>query len=117
MKQILTKPLNFVTKKFANYSSELLYTLEQLTVARENLKSGKGITLRKQRGEKIKSCFGNIKHNMGFRRFHVGCLQKIKAERTIIAMAHNLRKNHLQKLEMQPEKKEKTQYEKIKWLF
>lgn len=66
--------------------------------ARQNLKSEKGIALRKQRGVEIESCFGDIKHNMGFRRFHVRGIQKVKAEWTIVAMAHNLRKIHLQSI-------------------
>ena len=66
--------------------------------ARENLKSEKGLELRKQRGVEIESCFGDIKHNMGFRRFHVRGLQKVKAEWSFVAMAHNLRKIHLQNI-------------------
>ena len=66
--------------------------------ARQNLKTEKGIALRKQRGVEIESCFGDIKHNMGFRRFHVRGLDKVKTEWTIVAMAHNLRKIHLQNI-------------------
>ena len=76
--------------------NERLETYKQQ--ARQNLKSEKGLALRKQRGVEIESCFGDIKHNMGFRRFHVRGLKKIKTEWTIVAMAHNLRKIHLQKL-------------------
>jgi transposase len=64
--------------------------------ARKNLKSEKGIALRKQRGVEIESCFGDIKHNMGFRRFHVRGIEKVKTEWSIVAMAHNLKKIHLQ---------------------
>jgi hypothetical protein len=63
--------------------------------ARENLKSEKGIQLRKQRGVEIESCFADIKHNMGFRRFHLRGIQKVKTEWSIVAMAHNLRKIYL----------------------
>jgi len=66
--------------------------------ARKNLKSEKGITLRKQRGVEIESCFGDIKHNMGFRRFHLRGIEKVKAEWSIVAMAHNLKKIHLQNI-------------------
>jgi transposase len=66
--------------------------------ARNNLKSDKGIALRKQRGMEIESCFGDIKHNMAFRRFHVRGLKKVKAEFTIVAMAHNLRKVYLNRI-------------------
>jgi len=66
--------------------------------ARENLKSDQGKQLRKKRSIEIESCFGDIKHNMGFRRFHVRGLHKVKTEISLIAMAHNLRKMHLQLL-------------------
>lgn len=66
--------------------------------ARENLKTDKGIQLRKQRGIEIESCFGDIKHNMGFRRFHLRGLDKVKTEWCVVAMAHNLRKIHLRGL-------------------
>ena len=66
--------------------------------ARENLKSVEGEVLRKKRSIEIESCFGDIKHNMGFRRFHLRGKEKVKTEITIVAMAHNLRKLQLIKL-------------------
>lgn len=64
-------------------------------LASKNLHSEKGIALRKRRGQEIESCFGDIKHNMGFRRFHLRGLKKVKTEITIVSIAHNLRKLHL----------------------
>lgn len=64
-------------------------------IARQNLHSEKGLTLRRRRGQDIESCFGDFKHNMNFRRFHLRGLQKVKTEITVVAMAHNLRKIHL----------------------
>jgi len=88
--------------KSPNEKNRLIKVNEKLETykqqARENLKSEKGIALRKQRGVEIESCFGDIKHNMGFRRFHVRGLQKVKAEWSIVAMAHNLKKIHLQNI-------------------
>lgn len=60
--------------------------------ARENLSGTLGEQLKKRRSIEIESCFGDIKHNMGFRRFHLRGLCKVKTEMTLIAMAHNLRK-------------------------
>jgi len=60
--------------------------------ARFNLNSEKGIALRRARGMEIESCFGDIKHNMGFRRFHLRGKQKVKIEIGLLTMAHNLRK-------------------------
>ena len=66
--------------------------------ARANLKSDQGILLRKKRSIEIESVFGDIKHNMGFRRFNVRGLQKVKTEISLIVMAHNLRKVHLKEI-------------------
>jgi len=63
--------------------------------ARENLGTEQGIDLKKQRSIEIESCFGDIKHNMDFRRFHLRGLKKVKTEITLVAMAHNLRKVYL----------------------
>lgn len=65
------------------------------TIAKENLQSEKGLELRSRRGYEIESCFGDVKHNMLFRRFHLRGLKKVKTEITVVAMAHNLRKVHL----------------------
>jgi len=72
---------------------------EQLDIYKEisnrNLHSEKGFELRRRRGSEIESCFGDFKHNMGFRRFHLRGIKKVKTEVTIIALAHNLRKIQL----------------------
>jgi len=44
--------------------------------ARQNLLSEHGSRLRKQRGTVLADSFGNIKHNLGFRRFHLRGLVK-----------------------------------------
>lgn len=77
--------------------NEKLETYKQQ--ARENLHSGLGQTLKKQRSTEIESCFGDIKHNMGFRRFHLRGLDKVKTEFALVAMAHNLRKVCLKRLQ------------------
>ncbi|HEU5146307.1 MAG TPA: IS1182 family transposase [Chryseosolibacter sp.] len=64
-------------------------------IAKSNLQSEKGLALRKRRGHEIESCFGDFKHNMAFRRFHLRGLKKVKTEVTVLAMAHNLRKIQL----------------------
>jgi transposase len=85
------------SSKGANRSIEVNEKLEYYKIkAREKLKSDEGIQLRKRRSIEIESCFGDIKHNMGFRRFHVRGLQKVKTEISLVAMAHNLRKVQLQ---------------------
>lgn len=72
---------------------------EQLDIykemARRNLHTSKGLELRRRRGQEIESCFGDLKHNMSFSRFHLRGLQKVRTEITVAAMAHNIRKIHL----------------------
>lgn len=70
--------------------NEKLETYKQQ--ARKNLNSETGNTLRKQRCIEIESCFGDIKHNMAFRRFHLRGIKKVETELSLVAMAHNLRK-------------------------
>jgi transposase len=67
--------------------------------ARQNLQTEKGLALRRLRGMEIESCFGDIKHNMGFRRFHLRGKRKVKAEIGLVSMAHNLRKIQVQMLQ------------------
>lgn len=76
-----------VNEKLENYKQQ----------ARVTLYTEKGIKLRKQRSAEIESCFGDIKHNMGFRRFTLRGIDKVKTECMLIAMAHNLRKIYLGK--------------------
>jgi transposase len=60
--------------------------------AKENLLSEQGIALRKQRGPDVETPFGNIKHNMGVRRFLLRGLKKVETEWGLLSMAHNMRK-------------------------
>ncbi|PWV47048.1 IS1182 family transposase [Chitinophaga sp. S165] len=63
--------------------------------ARNNLKSEECDILKRKRSIEVESCFGDIKKNQGFRRFHLRGKQKVKTEFGLIALAHNLRKIHL----------------------
>jgi transposase len=60
--------------------------------AKENLLSQQGIALRKQRGPDVETPFGNIKHNMGVRRFLLRGLKKVETEWGLLSIAHNMRK-------------------------
>lgn len=60
--------------------------------ARDNLSSEKGISLRKQRGCDVETVFGNIKHNMGYRRFYLRGKEKAYLEMGWISIAHNIQK-------------------------
>ncbi|SFN82768.1 transposase, partial [Salegentibacter flavus] len=60
--------------------------------AKRLLLSEKGITHRKRRCWDVEAVFGNIKQNMGFKRFMLRGMDKITTEMGLIAMAHNLKK-------------------------
>jgi hypothetical protein len=60
--------------------------------AKANLLSEQGIALRKQRGPDVETAFGDIKHNMGMRRFMLRGLKKVETEWGILSIAHNMRK-------------------------
>ena len=66
--------------------------LEYRRKARENLTSAEGQRLRAARSIEVETVFGQIKHNMGFRRFHLRGLEKVKTEWGLVSIAHNLRK-------------------------
>jgi hypothetical protein len=60
--------------------------------ARENLTSPEGEKLRAARSTDVETVFGHLKHNMGFRRFHLRGLEKVKTEWGLVSIAHNMRK-------------------------
>lgn len=69
------------------------YNLIQLkSKARARLTSDEGIEKRKQRCWDVEAVFGNIKHNMNFKRFMLRGIDKVNVEIGLIAMAHNLKK-------------------------
>lgn len=60
--------------------------------ARENLTSPEGQRLRSARSTEVETVFGHIKHNMGFRRFHLRGLEKVNIELGLVSIAHNMSK-------------------------
>lgn len=60
--------------------------------ARQNLTSERGQQLRAQRSVEPETVFGNLKHNMGFRKFHLRGHDKVTTEWTLLCIAHNMRK-------------------------
>lgn len=69
-----------------------LRLLEYRRRAKENLTSEKGQRLRSARSTEVETVFGHLKHNMGFRRFHLRGLEKVKTEWGILSIAHNMQK-------------------------
>ena len=66
--------------------------LEYRRQARENLTSEAGQRLRASRSTEVEPVFGIIKQNMGFRRFHLRGLEKVKTEWGLVSIAHNMKK-------------------------
>ncbi|MFZ6019343.1 MAG: transposase [Chloroflexota bacterium] len=66
--------------------------LEYSRQARQYLTTETGKTLRKKRSVEVETVLGHIKQNMRFRRFHLRGLNKVKTERQLIYVAHDMRK-------------------------
>jgi transposase len=66
--------------------------LEYRRQARANLTSEEGQRLRTARSTEVETVFGIVKHNMGFRRFHLRSQDKVKTEWGLVSIAHNLKK-------------------------
>jgi transposase len=60
--------------------------------AKTNLLSEQGRNLRVQRNVEVETFFGQVKHNMHFRRFHLRGMEKVKTEWGLVCIAHNMRK-------------------------
>jgi len=61
--------------------SEYMAKKLQTTYAKERLK---------KRGHTIEPVFGNLKHNLGFSRFSLSGLQKVKGEFALMCIGHNI---------------------------
>jgi transposase len=59
---------------------------------RQKLDTAEGKQIYARRKTIVEPVLGNIKHNLGFRQFLLRTLKKVKAEFTLIAIVHNIRK-------------------------
>lgn len=78
-------------KRNIGYNHRLI---EHRKKAKELLESDIGIQKRKQRNTEVETVFGQIKQNMGFRRFLLRGLKKVSIEIGLISIAHNLKKKY-----------------------
>jgi transposase len=69
-----------------------LKLLDYRKQARANLTSEEGRALRAARSTEVETVFGHLKHNQGFRRFHLRGLKKVKTEWGLVSIAHNMQK-------------------------
>lgn len=74
----------YVSRKFIAYREA---DLERIT-------EDEGCELRMNRSIQVEGSFGDLKQDMGFRRFLCRGTQKVKAELILHALAHNVRKLH-----------------------
>jgi len=61
---------------------------------RKNLLSEKGLQMRSNRAEYSERVFGQIKWNMGFKRFLLRGLEKVDLEFGLLSIAFNIKKMH-----------------------
>lgn len=59
---------------------------------RQKLDTAEGQQIYRRRKTIVEPVLGNIKHNLGFRRFLLRGLKKVRAEFILIAIVHNIRK-------------------------
>ncbi len=81
------------TQAKGNRRMQVSFRLEQFRAqARQNLLSEEGRALRARRSTEVETLFGQIKHNLRFRRFLVRGQAKVKTEWGLICIAHILKK-------------------------
>lgn len=81
------------TQAKGNRRMQVSFRLERYRAeAREHLLSDQGQALRARRSTEVETVFGQIKHNMRFRRFLLRGQAKVKTEWGLICIAHNLKK-------------------------
>lgn len=67
---------------------------EQRTEDLERILTEEGCSLRMNRSIQVEGSFGELKQDMGFRRFLSRGTQNVEAESVLLAMAHNINKLH-----------------------
>ena len=67
---------------------------EQRTEDLERILTEEGCNLRMNRSIQVEGSFGELKQDMGFRRFLSRGTQNVEAESVLLAMAHNINKLH-----------------------
>jgi len=89
------------SEKAAKDSNRRVQVNENLEVhkakAKAALASEAGLEKRSKRGVEVETPFGNIKFNMGHRRFILRELDKVNIEFLLLSIAHNLRKVYCEK--------------------
>jgi len=74
-----------------------LWRLKQ--IARKNLLSEKGLEMRSKRAEYSEGIFGQLKWNMGFKRFLLRGLDKVGIEISLLLFSLNIKRMHKKDIE------------------
>jgi len=81
------------TRAKGNRCIKMSFRLKDMRArARDNLFSGKGVSLRSRRPVEAESVFGRLKQNWGFRRFRLRGKEKVEVEWGLLCIAHNMAK-------------------------
>jgi transposase len=81
------------TKAKGNRRIQVSFRLREFrTRAEQKLLSDEGKVLRARRSTEVETVFGQIKHNMRFRRFLLRGQAKVKTEWGLLSIAHNMKK-------------------------
>jgi hypothetical protein len=81
------------TQAKGNRQIRISFRLQQFRAqARQNLLSEQGQALRARRSTEVETVFGQIKHNMRFRRFLLRGRAKVQTEWGLVCIAHNIKK-------------------------
>jgi len=90
---------------------------------REKLKTQYAKERLKSRAMTVEPVFGNLKENLGFRRFRLGCIGNVKAEFNLMCIGHNINilfnfmKNKKKSIMIAAKKVEDIVIEKLELLF
>ncbi|MDP2159005.1 MAG: IS1182 family transposase [Flavobacterium sp.] len=90
-KQTIYQYLDKTTNKKSYLSVNLVWQ-DHLQKQEEKFSTSKGKQLYKQRMHDVEGVFANIKKNLGFTSFNLRGFTGVKAEWTLISLAHNLKK-------------------------
>ena len=85
----MAKP-NCTTQKQRTVARELRQEL--LEDMREKLLTDKGKQKYKKRMHRVEPPFGHLKHNLGYKMFHLRSLKKVRSEFKLMCIGYNLRK-------------------------
>lgn len=89
---------NCTTQKQRTVARDIRYEL--LENMRQKLLTGEGKQKYKKRMYTVEPVFGHLKHNLGYKMFHLRSLEKVRAEFKLMCIGYNLKKIWKYQIEM-----------------